>query len=45
MPVMKRGVRTPVASAPPRLGDRLPGIVPIDPEKQGKDNKIPDRIQ
>ena len=46
VPQMTRGVRTPTASAPLPLGERVPGIVPIDPEKQGKDgNKIPDRVQ
>ena len=42
---MRRGTRTPAAAAPPRQGDRLPGIVPLDSEKQGKDIKIPDRVQ
>ena len=45
VPFVRRGCRTPVASAPPPAGDRVPGIVPIDPEKQGKDSKIPDRVQ
>ena len=45
LPVVRRGTRTPAAAAPPRQGDRLPGIVPLDSEKQGKDIKIPDRVQ
>ena len=42
---MRRGVRTPTSSAPPLVGDRLPGIVPIDSERQGRDSKVPDNIQ
>ena len=45
LPEVKRGMRTPTSSAPLPSGERMPGIVPIDPEKQGKDNKIPDRVQ
>ena len=45
VPLVRRGLRTPVSSAPPSHADRVPGIVPIDPERQGRDNKIPDRLQ
>ena len=45
VPLVKRGQRTPVAAGLPPCSDRLPGIVPIDPEKQGRDNKLPDRVQ
>ena len=45
VPFVRRGQRTPVASAPTPQADRVPGIVPIDPERQGKDNKVPDRVQ
>ena len=45
VPLVRRGHRTPVQSAPPSQADRVPGIVPIDPERQGRDNKIPDRLQ
>lgn len=45
VPLVQRGCRTPVVSAPPVLGDRVAGIVPLDSEKQGRDNKMPDRIQ
>lgn len=45
VPLVMRGQRTPVTSAPTPQADRVPGIVPIDPERQGKDNKVPDRVQ
>ena len=45
IPLNRRRVRTPTTSAPLLRGDRLPGIVPIESEKQGKKDKIPDRVQ
>ena len=45
VPLVRRGVRTPTPSAPLLQGDRVAGIVPIDSEKQGRDTKIPDRVQ
>ena len=45
VPVMRRGVRTPVPSDRLPLGDRVPGIVPIESDKQGRSDKVPDRIQ
>ena len=44
-PVVRRGVRTPTAAAPLAQGERIPGIVPMQEGKQGKGDKIPDRIQ
>ena len=44
VPMVRKGVRTPTA-VPLPLGERLPGIVPIDSERQGKTEKVPDRIQ
>ena len=45
LPLVKKGLRTPTVPAPIQHGDRLPGIIPIDSERQGKSEKIPDRIQ
>ena len=45
VPLVQRGLRTSTGSAPLAQGDRVPGIVPIDSGKQGKSDKIPDRIQ
>ena len=45
VPLVQRGARTPAAPAPLQVGERLPGIVPIHPEKQGRDSKVPDRVQ
>ena len=45
VPLVQRGYRTPAATGPAVTGDRIPGIVPIESEKQGRDHKVPDRIQ
>jgi hypothetical protein len=45
IPHMSRGVRTPAAPIPPSKGERLPGFFQGDPEKQGKDSKMPDLVQ
>ena len=45
VPLVQKGLRTPTVSAPLAQGDRVPGIVPIDSGKQGKSDKLPDRIQ
>ena len=45
IPVVKQGIKTPVLLAGQTQAGRLPGIVPLETEKQGKDTKLPDRMQ
>ena len=45
VPQMSRGVRTPAASSHPAKGERHPGFVHGDSEKQGRDSKVPDLVQ
>ena len=45
VPLVMRGVRTPTGQPPLPRSERIPGIVPINSDKQGKGDKIPDRVQ
>ena len=45
VPRMVQGVRTPVQSAPLPQGERVPGFLLGESEKQGKVSKMPDLVQ
>ena len=45
IPLVSRGLRTPIPLLHPAKVDRFPGYIQGDPEKQGKDTKVPDLVQ
>ena len=45
IPQMHRGVRSPAVPAPPSIEERFPAFVRGEPEKQGRDSKVPELVQ